>query len=180
MIVFITFVNWIDTEKSFNIWIMNSFTAEQVKQSVAADLRQKGISHARAASLLGMKHRQSFTNLLWKKDYFSIGQSEKLERVFGYNRDFLMSGQGELIDPTIKDSTASEESGSKYRLLYDFLKMCFVGVLEQPIQSKEKEKTILRLLDDLEQFYFDNKVLSTETYVDTIVQLNTLCCNRPN
>ncbi len=71
---------------------------EEVLHEVSRNLRLQGITHAKAALMLGMKNKQSFSNLLASKKYLSQKQAERFNRFFNYSIDFLTYGRGSLED----------------------------------------------------------------------------------
>ena len=72
-------------------------TPEEVLLAITVDYKMRGISHADAARMLGMKSRQALANILYAKRYLSEKQAMRFHMAFGYNTDFLTSGKGELI-----------------------------------------------------------------------------------
>lgn len=77
---------------------MEPKTSEEVMRSISADLRHKGLTHEVAAGKLGLKNKQTLSNLLSQKKYLSGVQALKFHEAFGYNQKFLMSGEGSLMD----------------------------------------------------------------------------------
>lgn len=75
---------------------MQSNTPEEVFRAISADFRQQGLTHEKAAEILGFKSRQSLSNLLSSKKYLSGMQANKFQKAFGYNLAFLTKGEGEL------------------------------------------------------------------------------------
>lgn len=86
---------------------MQNFSPEEVFRAISADLRQRGLTHEKAAEKLGFKSRQSLSNLLASKKYLSGIQAVKFQKAFGYNPDFLMRGEGELVNAVPKVELAS-------------------------------------------------------------------------
>lgn len=72
-----------------------SLSPKEVKRSVADDLKARSIPRARAAEVLGMG-KQTFSNLLSQKTYFSRRMALRFSENFGYSMKFLMMGEGEL------------------------------------------------------------------------------------
>ena len=76
---------------------MPSKTPEEVLRAISADFKTKGITHASAASRLGLKSAQTISNLLSSKKYLSKTQAIRFRDAFGYNEEFLTNGTGDLI-----------------------------------------------------------------------------------
>lgn len=70
----------------------------KVFRAISADFRLHGITHSDAAKKLGFKSTQTLSNLMASKKYLSGLQAIRFQKAFGYNPNFLMSGQGELKD----------------------------------------------------------------------------------
>ena len=64
------------------------------------------MTHDKAAEKLGFKSRQSLSNILSSKKYLSGLQAMKFHGAFGFNPDFLMKGEGGLME----DNTQRYES----------------------------------------------------------------------
>lgn len=69
---------------------------KEVKQSIVKDLKDKSISRAAAAEMLGMG-TQTYANLLSQQKYFSRKMAERFHEKFGYSIEFLMTGIGDLL-----------------------------------------------------------------------------------
>lgn len=76
---------------------MSKKMPEEVLRSVIADFKLRGVTHEIAAEKMGYKSKQTLSNLLSSKKYLSGYQARKFNEAFGYNMDFLMSGEGQLI-----------------------------------------------------------------------------------
>ena len=70
----------------------------EVFRAISADFRLRGMTHCDAAKKLGFKSQQTLSNLLASKKYLSAFQAIRFQKAFGYNPNFLVSGQGELKD----------------------------------------------------------------------------------
>lgn len=77
---------------------MDPKSSEEVMRTISADLRQRGLTHEAAAQKLGLKSKQTLSNLLSQKKYLSGVQALKFHEAFGYNQKFLMSGEGSLMN----------------------------------------------------------------------------------
>lgn len=75
---------------------MSKKTSEEVLRSVSADLKLRGVTHESAARKMGYGSKQTLSNLLSSKKYMSGYQAKKFHDAFGYNMEYLMSGEGEL------------------------------------------------------------------------------------
>ena len=73
---------------------------EKVVDAITTDFKINKISFSTAASRLGYSSGQSLTTFLFRKKkqgaYFTEKEALRFERAFGYNKDFLMAGVGEL------------------------------------------------------------------------------------
>ena len=84
-----------------NTGINNTYHASsprEVFHAISADFKLRGITHCDAAKKLGFKSQQTLYNLLASKKYLSPVQTIRFQKAFGYNPNFLMSGQGRLKD----------------------------------------------------------------------------------
>ena len=70
----------------------------EVFRAISADFILRGMTRCVAAKKLGFKSQQTLYNLLASKKYLSGLQAIRFQKAFGYNPNFLMSGQGELKD----------------------------------------------------------------------------------
>lgn len=75
---------------------MSKKTPEEVLKSVSADFKLRGVTHETAAQKMGYGSKQTLSNLLSSKKYMSGYQAKKFNEAFGYNMEYLMSGEGEL------------------------------------------------------------------------------------
>ena len=73
-------------------------TGKEVRRSVAADLKRKGITYEQAAKDLGYKNKQSIANILSSKNdsYLPQEQALRLHITYNYQIDFLTKGIGRL------------------------------------------------------------------------------------
>lgn len=69
---------------------------KEVCEAVAKDFKSKGLTHADAANLLGVK-RQVVTLQLAGKRYFGKKTATKYSQIFNYSFSFLSSGIGDLF-----------------------------------------------------------------------------------
>lgn len=83
-----------------------SLSPREVKRYVANDLKARSLSRATAAELLGMG-KQTLSNLLSQQTYFSRGMARRFNDVFGYSVSFLMTGEGNEMDPQLTSVKAS-------------------------------------------------------------------------
>lgn len=75
---------------------MESKTPEEVLRMVSADFKIQGYTRAYAAEKLGMKSKQTLSNLLSSKRYMSAYHARLFHDAFGYNVEFLIQGIGTL------------------------------------------------------------------------------------
>lgn len=81
-------------------------TPEEVARTIYADFKINSFSREIAATKLGMKSKQTLTNILCSKKYFSKKQAERFHQAFGYSIVFLTSGKGSLYNNiTVNDSS---------------------------------------------------------------------------
>lgn len=76
---------------------MSTKTPEEVLKSIAADFKLRGVTHETAAQKMGYGSKQTLSNLLSSKKYMSGYQAKKFHEAFGYNMEYLMRGDGELM-----------------------------------------------------------------------------------
>ena len=70
-------------------------TAEEVCRTIAAEFKLKGISYQQAATMLGQS-TQTVYNRIASKKFFSPPIAERWAMVFGFNKVFLITGEGSL------------------------------------------------------------------------------------
>lgn len=75
---------------------MSKKTPEEVLKSVSTDFKLRGVTHDVAAEKMGYGSKQTLSNLLSSKKYLSGYQAKRFNEAFGYNMEYLMSGEGEL------------------------------------------------------------------------------------
>lgn len=80
---------------------MNPKSSEEVMRTISADFRRKGLTHKAAAQKLGLKSKQTLSNLLSQKRYLSGVQALKFHEAFDYDKEFLMSGEGSLTNDDV-------------------------------------------------------------------------------
>ena len=103
------------------------------KQSEAMKeyFRRERISQAEVGRIMGMG-RASVCTMLGGRDNIGRLRAEKLNQHFGFNIDFLLTGNGKLVDETQSSTTLRER------------------ILEERLLEKEKEiinlKTQIKLL----------------------------------
>ena len=71
---------------------------EDVLKVVAADFKINHLTHEEAAIRLKMRSKQTLSNLLSSKRYMSELNAERFHQAFGYNKAFLMTGNGSLYE----------------------------------------------------------------------------------
>ena len=92
-----------------NHTIMTPKTPQEVLRTVSADFKIQGLTHAVAAERLGMKSPQTLSNILSSKKYLSRLQADRFHNAFGYNVEYLMSGEG-VLSPYYE----KREDGAEY------------------------------------------------------------------
>ena len=73
-------------------------TGEQVCLTVAAEFKKRKLSYSQVAEKLGQS-LQTVYNRLSSKKYFSEGIAAKWSDIFGFNKVFLMTGEGSIDAP---------------------------------------------------------------------------------
>ena len=138
-------------------------TAEEVKQEVVFDLRNRNLKRRDAGALLGIKP-QSVTNMLAAKGYFSAFQARRLHDCFGYDMEFLMTGEGVLM---------SGEPKARQTVEGAFVSASFyVDILEEIVEMNRKAMRMTLEKDDLEAV---RPVLGMlEIYVDSVTSMRNL------
>ena len=71
---------------------------------ISKDLKQRGLTHADAASILGYSNKQSLSNLLSQDKYLSPVQANNFHSHFQYSKPFLQEGEGCLYDSEIAET----------------------------------------------------------------------------
>lgn len=68
----------------------------QVKNGVAHDLKMRHLTQKQAGDMIGFG-RQSISNILSNGQYFNEKQAILFSLAFGYNKKYLMTGEGHLL-----------------------------------------------------------------------------------
>ena len=76
-------------------------SALEVRRTIAADFKRKGITYETAAQQLGYKNKQTVANILTgsRKEYMTVEQAFRFHSVYNYQTQFLISGEGTLYEP---------------------------------------------------------------------------------
>lgn len=80
-----------------------SLSALEVRRTIAADFKRKGITYERAAQQLGYKNKQTVANILTgsRKEYMTGDQALRFHSIYGYQIPFMISGEGALYEPRL-------------------------------------------------------------------------------
>ena len=72
----------------------------EVRRSIAADFKRRGITYEIAAKQLGFKNKQTVANIVSRKnqDYFTVEQAFRFHCTYDYRIPFLTTGEGELFE----------------------------------------------------------------------------------
>lgn len=130
----------------------------EVSLAIEEYFKKAGISQVMAAKLLNVTPQAVSLQL---KQPFGKNVSSKWEKAFGFNRDFLMTGNGELIAPREPIESAQTDSGS--------VNNSSMHKSEGPAQKGDtsadipKDETYYRNLD-IDDFVDDAKWESTNDY----------------
>ena len=79
---------------------MEKITPKQVKAVISKDLKKRGLSQKEIGERIGFG-RQTVSNILSGDKYFTSKQAILFNLAFGYNKEFLMTGIGDLSQPDI-------------------------------------------------------------------------------
>ena len=79
---------------------MSQATPEEVNRAVALDLKARGITQKEAGETIG-KSRAVISNQLSSKRRFSKAMAVLFCRAFGYSVNYLLYGQGEMMDSEV-------------------------------------------------------------------------------
>lgn len=90
---------------------------EKVVDAITTDFKINKIPFSTAASRLGYSSGQSLSTFLFRKKkqkaFFTEKEALRFERAFGFNKDFLMAGMGELYGNDIVVDLSSVELDKK-------------------------------------------------------------------
>ena len=112
-------------------------TPKEVKKAISKDLKTRKLTHEAAARKLDMG-KQSFSNLLYKDQYFSRTMAVRFHNSFGYALPFLISGEGFLI----KGVTPEEEYARRIEELNSVIAQKDVEIAELKQVIIEQAKMI--------------------------------------
>lgn len=90
-------MEWLRTGRGTMLHQVKLTDPAQVKKAVVEDLKAQHLSHYAIGEIIGFS-RNTIANMLSNGQYFSLKQAVLFSLAFGYNRDFLMTGKGELLD----------------------------------------------------------------------------------
>ena len=138
---------------------MEPKSPQEVLRAVSNDFKNQGYTYADAAKILGIKSKQTLYNLLSSKKYMSGLQARRFQRAFGYNMDFLMSGEG-ILSPYSDNDTGKPfviedtREGDQEQILYwlgEFLSnqdnqegLAFLAVVSRYFQARKIAEQKLR------------------------------------
>ncbi len=82
---------------------MQRKTPQEVRRSLAADFKIRGITHQQAAEQLHYRNKQSVTTIISKKSesYLPFEQAQRFHTAFGYSLLYLMTGEGLLYQDAV-------------------------------------------------------------------------------
>ena len=89
---------------------MNTYTPEQVKKMVYLDMKSRKLTQQDVAEKIGST-RQTISTVLSSDEYFNDKQATLFSLAFGYDKNFLRTGEGTLI-------SYESEYGMKIKLEY--------------------------------------------------------------
>lgn len=112
-------------------------TPKQVKEAVARDLKSRHLTQVAVSEKLGIL-RQTVATILSSEEYFSLKNATLFSLGLGYNRDFLLSGRGELYEQGSVSDVAEHE----------YLKTAFDIQSDAIFALGEVCNLVLRLGDD--------------------------------
>lgn len=73
-----------------------------VKKAVAKDIKMRHLTQKAAGEMIGFG-RQTMSNILSKAEYFPEKQAILFSLAFGYNKEYLMTGKGNLFSEIRKE-----------------------------------------------------------------------------
>ena len=155
---------------------ISAMTPKEVKQIVSIELKRKRITHAEAAKALGMKTRQSFSNLMTIDRYFSPGHAEALSQAYGFNYDFLNKGEGYVFD--LKVDSNGEPLNPVARILprmqmkYRITKECLDVVVNA--EGSPEAKELLHELEKIIQTLDRMALVDSGDVIEDIMHLQEL------
>ena len=73
---------------------------DEVRRSISADFKRRGITYEIAAKQLGFKNKQTVANIVSRKkrEYLSAEQANRFHFTFDYSVNYLTKGVGELYE----------------------------------------------------------------------------------
>ena len=83
-------------------------TPKQVKDAVTQDLKSRHLTQQAVGQKLGIL-RQTVAAVLSSEEYFSLKNATLFSLGLGYNRDYLLSGHGELYLPGTESDSAETD-----------------------------------------------------------------------
>ena len=96
--------------------MVNKISPESVCKAVALDFRGKGITQEAAGRAIG-KNRTAIANLIFRRQYFSPRMAQLFSDKFGYSKNFLMFGEGELYLSNVSLVNEPNPSQSKDEII---------------------------------------------------------------
>lgn len=75
-------------------------SANDVRRSIVADFKRKGITYEKAAKQLGFKNKQTVANIVSRKrhEYITAEQAFRFHYTYDYSVKYLTTGEGELYE----------------------------------------------------------------------------------
>ncbi len=131
----------------------------EVSLAIEEYFKKAGISQVMAAKLLNVTPQAVSLQL---KQPFGKNVSSKWEKAFGFNRDFLMTGNGELIAPREPIESAQTDSGSVNNS--SMHKSEGAAQKDDTSANITKDEAYYRNLD-IDDFVYDAKWESTNDYM---------------
>ncbi len=122
---------------------MQRKTPKEVRRSLAADFKMRGITYQQAAERLQYRNKQSISTILSGKSesYLPSKQAQRFHTAFGYSLPYLMTGEGQLYQDSLD---AVEESNPMegqidiqppYRGLSKEVLTCIIQIAEGIIET---------------------------------------------
>ncbi len=100
---------------------MNQATPEEVCRAVSLDLKARGYTQQKTADTIG-KSRAIVSNLLSSKKRFSKQMAVLFNRAFGYNVQYLLYGEGQLLGTqVVHDIVELPVSGDANKVNEDYM-----------------------------------------------------------
>lgn len=129
---------------------MQRKTPQEVRRSLAADFKMRGITYQQAAERLQYRNKQSVSTILSGKSesYLPFEQAQRFHTAFGYSLPYLMTGEGQLHQDSLDAVEESDPMEGKidiqppYRGLSKEVLTCIIKIAEGIINTTGSPRAI--------------------------------------